>query len=123
MKVLNLEVTGVGFRAKTANPRGPCRYIIYTYIWGFPKIGGTILGVPIIRIIVFGGLRWGPLNLGNCHISVLDIVYTYLGFKYSIYLYIGLQCILYICMDPLGRGHNNLQGLDIRNKMSGNGLW
>ena len=26
---------------------------------------GTILGVPIIRIIVFGGLYWGPLILGN----------------------------------------------------------
>ena len=24
--------------------------------WGFPKIRGTILGVPIIRIIVFWGL-------------------------------------------------------------------
>ena len=33
------------------------------------KLGGTILGVPIIRIIVFGGLCWGPRNLGNCHIS------------------------------------------------------
>ena len=27
---------------------------------GFPKIRGTILGVPIIRTIVFGGLYWGP---------------------------------------------------------------
>ena len=26
------------------------------YTWEFPKIRGTILGVPIIRIIVFGGL-------------------------------------------------------------------
>ena len=25
-------------------------------IWGFPKIRGTILGVPIIRTIVFWGL-------------------------------------------------------------------
>ena len=24
-----------------------------TPIWGFPKIGGTILGVPIIRTIIF----------------------------------------------------------------------
>ena len=30
-------------------------------IWGFPKIGGTFLGVPIIRIIIFWGLYWGPL--------------------------------------------------------------
>ena len=36
---------------------------------GFPKIRGTILGVPIIRIIVFGGLYWGPLVLGNYQIG------------------------------------------------------
>ena len=28
---------------------------------GFPKIGGTILGVPRIRTIVFWGSSWGPL--------------------------------------------------------------
>ena len=37
-------------------------------IWGFPKIRGTFLGVPLIRIIVFWGLYWGPLILGNYHI-------------------------------------------------------
>ena len=26
----------------------------------FPRIRDTLLGVPIIRIIVFGGLYWGP---------------------------------------------------------------
>ena len=30
-------------------------------MWGFPKIMGTILGDPIIRIIVFRGLYWVPL--------------------------------------------------------------
>ena len=30
-------------------------------IWGFPKIRSTLLGVPIIRTRVFGGLYWGPL--------------------------------------------------------------
>ena len=40
-------------------------------IWGFPKFRGTILGVPIIRIIVFWGLYWGPLILGNYHIGLL----------------------------------------------------
>ena len=35
--------------------------------WGFPKIRGTFLGVPIIRIIVFWGLDWGPLILGKYH--------------------------------------------------------
>ena len=29
-------------------------------IRGFPKNRGTILGVPIIRIIVVWGLYWGP---------------------------------------------------------------
>ena len=38
-------------------------------IWGFPKIRGTILGVRIIRIIIYWGLYWGPLILGNYHIS------------------------------------------------------
>ena len=33
-----------------------------------PKIRGTFLGVPIIRIILFWGLYWGPPILGNCHI-------------------------------------------------------
>ena len=28
---------------------------------GFPKIRGTLMGVPIIRIIVFWGLYWGGL--------------------------------------------------------------
>ena len=34
-------------------------------IWGFPKIRGTILGVPIIRTIVYWGLSWGPPNCGK----------------------------------------------------------
>ena len=38
-------------------------------IWDFPKIRGTFLGVPIIRIIVFWGLCWGPLVLGNYHMK------------------------------------------------------
>ena len=36
---------------------------------GFPKIGGTFSGVPIIRILVFGGLYWGPSIYGNYHIG------------------------------------------------------
>ena len=28
--------------------------------WAFPKIRGTILGVAILRTIVFWGLYWGP---------------------------------------------------------------
>ena len=36
---------------------------------GVPKIRGTILGVLIIRIIVFWGLYWGPLIWGNYHMG------------------------------------------------------
>ena len=41
-------------------------------LWGlgFPKIRGTILAVPIIRIIVFGGSILGPPILGNCHMGL-----------------------------------------------------
>ena len=42
----------------------------YSLTWGIPKIVGTFLGVPIIRIIVFGGLYWGTLILGNHHIHI-----------------------------------------------------
>ena len=35
--------------------------VIQGVIWGFPKIRGTILGVPITRIIVYWGLYWDPL--------------------------------------------------------------
>ena len=33
--------------------------------WGFPKIRVTFWGGPILRIIVFGGLYWGPPILGK----------------------------------------------------------
>ena len=36
---------------------------------GFPKIRGTILRVPIIRILVY----WGPPNLGNYHLFPFPI--------------------------------------------------
>ena len=44
----------------------PC--CVCMYIRGLPKFGGTLMGVPITRIIVYEGLYWGPLILGNCHI-------------------------------------------------------
>ena len=37
--------------------------------WGIPKIRGAILGVPIIRTIVFWGKNWGSLILGNYHMG------------------------------------------------------
>ena len=36
---------------------------------GFPKLGGTLLAVPVIRIIKLGGLYWCPRIFGNYHIS------------------------------------------------------
>ena len=43
------------------------------FIWRFPKIRGTILGVPRIRTIVHLGLCWGPPILGNYHMSLEDL--------------------------------------------------
>ena len=43
--------------------------------WDFPKIRGTIWGVPIIRTIVFWGLYWGSLILGNYHIGMIMMIY------------------------------------------------
>ena len=37
---------------------------------GFPKLGRTILRVPIIRIMPYWGLYWGPIIYGNYHIGV-----------------------------------------------------
>ena len=37
--------------------------------WVFPKIRDTFLGVPIIKIIVFWRLYWGPPIMGNYQLS------------------------------------------------------
>ena len=37
--------------------------LLTEFIWGFPKIRGTILRAPIIRSIVFWVLYWGPPGL------------------------------------------------------------
>ena len=31
------------------------------------KIKGTSLGLPMMRMIIFGGLYWGALIFGSCH--------------------------------------------------------
>ena len=41
-------------------------------IWYCSKIRGTFSKVPIIRIIVFWGLYWGPLIQGNYHILLME---------------------------------------------------
>ena len=44
-------------------------------MWRIPKIRGTLLGVPILRIIVYWGLYWGTPIFGNYHVcfSVYDL--------------------------------------------------
>ena len=42
---------------KTLKLQGCTQLRGFQDIWGFPKIRGTILGVPIIRIIVYWGLH------------------------------------------------------------------
>ena len=41
----------------------------YGEIWGFPRVRGTILGVPIIGAIVYCGLYLGSVILGDYHIG------------------------------------------------------
>ena len=36
-------------------------------LWRFAKIRGTLLGIPIIRIIALRGLHWGHLLHGSYH--------------------------------------------------------
>ena len=52
---------------------------VYVGIWEFPIIRGTLLGVPIIMIVVYRRLYWGPLILGKYHLSPL--YGDYLGFS------------------------------------------
>ena len=44
------------------------------------------MGVPIIRIIVFWGLYWGPLILGNYHIELRT---HYLGVSWQLFDALG----------------------------------
>ena len=55
-------------KPQTLNPRPT---------WQFPEIIGTFLEVPIIRNIVYWGLYWGPLILGNYHMGIERIVGSY----------------------------------------------
>ena len=52
----------------------------------FPKLGGTVLGVPLIRAIVFGGLYWGSPISGNYHIDVSAVLLPMI----ILYLWINL---------------------------------
>ena len=56
---------GIGefFNSEFPSGRGACNDT-----WGSPKIRGTTMGVPIIRIRVFGVLYGGPSILGNYYL-------------------------------------------------------
>ena len=64
MNTTNLEaLTSLDRQAEALKLKPtPCQKLKVGRKWGFPKIRGTILGVPIIRTIVYWGLYWGPLN-------------------------------------------------------------
>ena len=63
-KTLNLKVKTLNpqhAKGLSLNPHDPQpQEFTERSIWDFPKIRGTILGVSIIRTIVFWGLYWGP---------------------------------------------------------------
>ena len=52
-------------RSATHVVQGKLFQHFFCKVWEFPKIRGTSLGVPIIRTIVYWGLYWGTLILGN----------------------------------------------------------
>ena len=89
---LDLSSRGVRSQDLSASPARPLRggeeFYGQEKIGGFPQIRGTILGVPIIRTIVYWGLYWGPPILGNYQfksevnwINVRDPLYVWgMGF-------------------------------------------
>ena len=54
---------------KRSLPRQGPKTKVGTEIWGFPKIRGTLLGIPTKRTLVHWGLYWGSLVLGNFHVE------------------------------------------------------
>ena len=67
----------LGLGSKKGLPEGllQWRHISEKALVGiFPKLCVPFLGVPIIRSILFWGLYWGPLILGNCIVFPLQTV-------------------------------------------------
>ena len=50
------------------------KFLIQNLNGGFRKIRGTFSGVPIKRTVIFWGLCWGPLTLGNYQIPKTRIL-------------------------------------------------
>ena len=62
-------------------------------MWKFPKIMGTLLGVPIIRILVF----WGSI-LGSPYFGKLPCHYSYYDYYFmNIHIVIILVIIVALC--------------------------
>ena len=55
-------------------------------IWGFPKLRDTLLEIPVIRIIVCGGLYWGPPIYAHCLVAryVMTVVFIRPGLEIHI---------------------------------------
>ena len=70
-------------------------------IWGFPKTRGTFFGVPILRILVFWGLYWGPPIWGKYHI------YTVQG-RFSI---LRVDSMIWVSFPCMSFSLNSLQGV------------
>ena len=47
----------------------PC---FFERMWGFPKIRGTIEGVPIVSIVIFWGTTLGPRILGDYYMELTN---------------------------------------------------
>ena len=76
---------------------------------------GTFLGVPIIRIIVYGGLCWGPPFLGNYDVGIL--VKGYLGLVE--YGYTGLyHRVILVRAASLGMEKSNAKAMETTWKLA-----
>ena len=61
-------------------------------------MGVPFLGVPIIRLIVFWGVYWGPPILGNYHVSIKIMV---LGSFYNLNIWQMVLLVLQAAMVPV----------------------
>ena len=88
------KVTDVRQPGGSSSPWYLCTHILMEFTWGFPKIRGTFLGVPIIRTIVYWGLYWGPPILGNYHMTSVQLSFL------KLFLWHDLCLLLDITLNP-----------------------
>ena len=67
-------------------PEGMFRLVQKLY-GGFPKLGVPLWVVPIIRIVIFWDLYWGPPILGNYHIGMIIGVHSHSRLRTSMFYY------------------------------------